>query len=275
PLNIGTTMAAAIAIGIAVDDTLHFMLRYNQELRGSRSQTLAMQNTIREEARPVVSTSVALMVGFLVFTQSGFTPVAQFGMLSAVVVGSALLADMIITPLLISSLRLVTLWDLLSPRARQQIIPKSPLFRGMRRWQIRRFVLSSTLTDYQPGERVFAKGDRSDALYLVMKGVIEITVARPDGAGKDTVVDQFGSGQIFGDVALLADEARKTDAVALTHSTLMVLSREAIANVTHYHPYIASRLFLNLARDVSCRWVKFIGRVHTRTGDEDDEDQSR
>ena len=58
PLNIGTTMAAAIAIGIAVDDTLHFMLRYNQELRTSKSQTLAMQNTIYEEALPVMSTSI-------------------------------------------------------------------------------------------------------------------------------------------------------------------------------------------------------------------------
>ena len=44
PLNVGTAMTAAIAIGIAVDDTLHFMLRYNQELRTSKSQTLAMQN---------------------------------------------------------------------------------------------------------------------------------------------------------------------------------------------------------------------------------------
>ena len=40
-------MAAAIAIGIAVDDTLHFMLRYNQELRGSKAR-----------ARPMVSTSL-------------------------------------------------------------------------------------------------------------------------------------------------------------------------------------------------------------------------
>ena len=36
PLNIGTAMAAAIAIGIAVDDTMHFMLRYNQEIRSSK-----------------------------------------------------------------------------------------------------------------------------------------------------------------------------------------------------------------------------------------------
>ena len=273
PLNIGTTMAAAIAIGIAVDDTLHFMLRYNQELRNSKSQSLAMQNTIYDEALPVVSTSVALSVGFLVFAQSGFAPVAQFGQLSALVIITALLADFIITPLAMGSLRLVTLWDVLTPRVREEIIPHSPLFRDMRPWQIRKFVLSSTLLDYEPGEYVYRQDGDSKALYLVMKGVVEITVPRRTPGSKDPVVDQFGSGQIFGDVALLADIPRKTDAVALTHTTLMVLTREAINTATHFHPFIASRLFLNLARDVSCRWIAFIGRVkepRTNLAEEDD-----
>ncbi len=275
PLNIGTTMAAAIAIGIAVDDTLHFMLRYNQELRTSRSQSRAMQNTIYEEALPVVSTSIALTVGFLVFVLSDFEPVAQFGLLSAVVISTALLADFVITPLAISSLRLVTLWDLLSSRVRQQVIPRSPLFRDMRPWQIRKFVHSSTLLEFSAGEHVYRKGDASTALYLVMTGVVEITVPRPNAQGKVPVVDQFGSGQIFGDVALLADEARKTDAVALTDTTLMVLTREAIASATLFHPFIASRLFLNLARDVSCRWVAFIVRVGSAQGDIAEKDKKQ
>jgi len=272
PLNIGTTMAAAIAMGIAVDDTLHFMLRYNQELRTSKSQALAMQKTIYEEALPVVSTSVALTVGFLVFAQSDFTPVAQFGLLSALVISTALVADFVITPLAMSLLRLVTLWDLLSSRLRHQIIPRSPLFRGMRPWQIRKFVLSSTLLEFNAGDYVYRKDDDSNALYLVMKGVVEITLPRGEPESRDPIVDQFGSGQIFGDVALLANEARKTNAVALTNTTLMVLSREAIANVTFFHPFIASRLFLNLARDVSKRWVTFIGRVRTPRGDLREED---
>ena len=273
PLNIGTTMAAAIAVGIAVDDTLHFMLRYNQELKSSKSQTLAMQQTLFEEALPVVSASVALSVGFLVFAQSAFDPVAQFGMLSALVIVTALIADFVITPLLISSLRLVTLWDLLSSRVRQQVIPRSPLFRDMRPWQIRKFVLSSTLLEFEPGEIVYRQNDDSTALYLVMKGAVEITVPSKVPGAKEPVVDQFGSGQIFGDVALLADERRKTNAVALTHTTLMVLTREAITNVTMFHPFIASRLFLNLARDVSCRWVAFIMRVRAPGGDLTEDEQ--
>ena len=99
-----------------------------------------------------------------------------------------------------------------------------------------------------------------------MKGVVEITVPRRRGQGKDPVVDRFAAGQVFGDVALLADEPRQTNAVALRDTTLMALTREGIANVNLFHPFIASRLFLNLARDVSCRWVDFIVRVKSQGG---------
>jgi predicted RND superfamily exporter protein len=274
PLNIGTAMTAAIALGIAVDDTLHFMLRYNRALRESRSQTAAMHETLRSEALPVIATSVALVAGFLVFTLSDFLPVAQFGMLAAFVIVAALIADFVLTPLMISSLRLVTLWDLLSSRARRQIIPQSPLFRDMRPWQIRRFVLSSTLLEFAPGETVFRQGDDSTALYLVMQGAIEITLPPATADARPAVVNQFGAGEIFGDIALLADEPRKTDAVALTPTTLLVFSREAIAGVTQLHPFLASRLFLNLARDVSCRWVAFITRVRASTdGDKQHDDR--
>ncbi|MEJ2576738.1 MAG: MMPL family transporter, partial [Gammaproteobacteria bacterium] len=263
PLNIGTTMAAAIAIGIAVDDTMHFMLRYNQELKSSKSQARAMHMTIHEEALPVLSTSIALIAGFLVFSQSDFEPVAQFGLLSALVIGTALLADFVITPIAIAALRLVTLWDLLSSHLQQQVIPMSPLFRGMRAWQVRRFILSSAVLDFAPGDHVFRRDDDSNELYLVMQGVVEVSVPA-EGVSAELVVDEFGAGEVFGDIAMLAEEPRRTNAVALTHTTLLVLTREAIASATLFHPFISSRLFYNLARDVSRRWVDFIARVKAR-----------
>ena len=261
PLNIGTAMAAAIAIGISVDDTLHFMLRYNQELKFSRRQTLAMHTTIANEALPVFSTSIALIAGFLVFTLSDFQPIALFGALSALAIGTALIADFMITPLAISSLRLVTLWDMLSAHLRQQVIPQSVLFREMSRWQIRRFILSSTIMDYRPGETIFKPGDQSNEMYLIMHGSVEVRVPRKDDHEENLVVNLFGSGELFGDIALLAEEPRKTNAVALETTSILVLSRDAIKNTTFLHPIIAGRLFLNLATDVSRRWVSFIDQL--------------
>jgi len=261
PLNIGTTMAAAIAIGLAVDDTMHFMLRYNQELKTAKSQTKAMCLTIYSESLPVIATSVALTAGFLVFALSDFEPVAQFGMLSALVMIAALVADFVVTPLVMSSLRLVTLWDLLSSRMRQQVIPKSPLFRGMRPWQIRRFVLSSTVLDFKPGDHVFRRRDPSNELYLVMKGVVEVSVAKEAADGGRMIIDQFGSGELFGDVAFLAKVPRHADAVALVPTSILVLTRDALNNTTFLHPMLGSKLCLNLAVDISKRWVRLIERT--------------
>jgi predicted RND superfamily exporter protein len=266
PLNIGTAMAGAVAIGIAVDGTLHFMLRYNQALRSSRSQRQAMHQTLQQEALPVVATSVALAGGFLVFAASGFPPVAEFGLLGALVIVTALIADFVVTPLAIGSLRLVTLWELLSPEVRQQVIPQSPLFRDMRPWQIRKFVMSSTQLAFAPGTPIYCRDDESDALYLVMSGCVEVRLPQR-GDEAPAVVDRFGPGQLFGDVALLAEERRKTDALATEHTTVMVLTREAIENVTFLNPFVTSQLFFNLARDVSCRWVNFVMRV--RHGERD------
>ncbi len=268
PLNIGTTMAAAIAIGIAVDDTLHFMLRYNQELRSSRHQALAMHATLANEALPVISTSVALIAGFLVFTLSDFQPIALFGLLSALVIATALIADFVITPLVISSLRLVSLWDLLSAQLRQEVIPQSVLFREMRPWQIRRFILASTVTEYAAGEQVFKPGDKSHAMYLVMRGTVEVSMPGRENSEKRLVVNRFAPGKLFGDIALLADEPRKTQAVALEKSSLLVLSRDSLRSVTLLHPFIGSRLFYNLATDVSCRWVTFIDKINPPTSTE-------
>lgn len=276
PLNIGTTMAAAIAIGMAVDDTLHFMLRYNQALRESRSQQQAMQQTLHEEALPVISTSVALTAGFLVFALSDFLPVAQFGLLSALVIVTALIADFVITPLAISTLRLVTLWDMLSSRLKHDIIPSSPLFRGMRPWQIRKFVLSSTLVDYAAGEPIFCRDEDSEAMFLVIKGIVKVTVPDPLHPGAGTAVARFVAGQVFGDIAVLANEKRQTDAIAVSNVTVMQLTRENIRQVTLLHPLIASKLFYNLARDVSCRWVSFISKARgNRSGERSDSDREQ
>ncbi len=258
PLNIGTTMAAAIAIGIAVDDTLHFMLRYNRELKASKSHNTAMQRTIYGEALPVVSTSLALIAGFLVFTQADFPPIVQFGMLGALVIFVALLADFIITPLAISSLRLITIWDLLSLQLRKQVLEKSPLFRDLHPWQIRQFILSGSIQHYGKGDLVFHQGDESNALYLLLTGKVEVCL--PVAEGGCDKLEQFSPGDVFGDVALFAGIPRKTDAMALEPSTVLVINRENIERNLRHRPRISARIFANLTTDLSRRLIRMINK---------------
>jgi CRP-like cAMP-binding protein len=136
----------------------------------------------------------------------------------------------------------------------------------MRPWQIRRFILASALIDYAKGDAVFEPGSDSMAMYLVIKGEVEVRVPEKGDQGKYIVVSRFGPGELFGDVAVLADSRRKTRAVACGATTLLVVGRDSIYNVVHYHPFIASRIFYNLSTDVSRRWVRFISKVDSTEG---------
>ncbi len=140
---------------------------------------------------------------------------------------------------------------MLSSHLRQQVIPKSVLFKGMKPWQIRRFILSSTVLDFSAGQAVFCRGDESNELYLVMSGAVEVVVPGGKGGTEDLVVDQFGAGEVFGDVAVLVNQSRLTNAIAIVPTSLLVVHRDALQNTTFLHPIIAGRLFLNLATDVS------------------------
>ncbi|MGV6826186.1 MAG: cyclic nucleotide-binding domain-containing protein, partial [bacterium] len=267
PLNIGTTMAAAIAIGIAVDDTMHFMLRYNRELRESKQQNKAMVTTIHGEMLPIISTSAALVLGFMVFAFSDFEPVAQFGMLSALVIATALFTDLVLTPIAISSLRLVTIWDLLSFQLREEIIGKSALFKGLRKWEIRKFVLASNLVSFDAGRQVFVQGDPSEEMYMVMTGSVEVNVT--DASGDKVFTELILPGETFGEVAMLAAEPRKTNALALENSSLLLLTRESIENTTRLNRLVSAKVFKNMAKDISRRHVRYLG-IHSRINREDD-----
>jgi CRP-like cAMP-binding protein len=117
------------------------------------------------------------------------------------------------------------------------------------------------LLELKAGDRVFGINEPSDEVYLVMSGRVEVRVPRRDGSDCEMVVDRFASGQLFGEVAMLAGETRKGNAIVLEPTSLLVLNREGIENAVRRYPLMASKLFLNMATDISQRWVRFIKRA--------------
>src|SRR5262249_39884488 len=69
-LNLGTSLIAAIALGIAVDSTIHYMARLNLELRGETDQAAAVVRALRTVGVPLVYTTGPQCLGFLTFTLS-------------------------------------------------------------------------------------------------------------------------------------------------------------------------------------------------------------
>jgi predicted RND superfamily exporter protein len=103
PLNPGTAMIATIALGIAVDDTVHHVVTYWRQLREHRDRRVAMFNTMRAQGRPIIRISLALAGGFLILAFSQFVPIRQFGVLSAVVMVVAMVSELVLTPIVMYS----------------------------------------------------------------------------------------------------------------------------------------------------------------------------
>ena len=83
-----TAMTFAVALGIAVDDSLHFLLRYKKELSKGLSRLEAIQSTIINTGSALMITTTVLVAGFSVLLFSAFLPTYQFGLLAAAVCGT-------------------------------------------------------------------------------------------------------------------------------------------------------------------------------------------
>lgn len=97
--GLSVAVVVAITLGIVVDDTVHFLSKY---LRAKREMGLAPAEAVRFAFSTVgvalLITSVTLMAGFAVLALSGFRVTAEMGLLSAVTIGLALLADFFFLP---------------------------------------------------------------------------------------------------------------------------------------------------------------------------------
>ncbi len=251
PLNAGTSMVAAIALGICVDDTMHVMSRFNDELKRHESRSAALVAMIRAEAVPIFATSIALAAGFAVFAISSFQPVVNFGLLSAMVILVALLASFVLTPLLLGSSELLTVWDLLSYRVQKEALQQSPLFQGMYVWQIKKILLSSEIRHFAKGDRFIREGEIGREMFGVLEGRGEAQKHNDDGSIKR--LRTRNGGDLWGEVGPLAGGLRTADVVALDDSQLLVLSWERIDRLTRLFPLLAFKLFRNLTRIIGAR----------------------
>ena len=101
PLDMMTITIASIAIGIAVDDTIHYLHRYKDEFKKDQNYSQAMLRSHQSVGYAMYYTSITIMIGFLVLVLSEFTPTIYFGLLTVLAMLSALIADMLLLPALL------------------------------------------------------------------------------------------------------------------------------------------------------------------------------
>ena len=101
PLSLPTSMVGCIALGIAVDDTAHFLVGYRRRRKAGLDGRTAVAQTVGRVGRPIATTSLMLVAGFSVLQLSNFATLREFGGLAAITMGLCLLADLVLLPALL------------------------------------------------------------------------------------------------------------------------------------------------------------------------------
>ena len=118
-LDMGTAIIASVAVGIAVDDTMHIYHSYRDQRDRFVPLVPALARSMRRAGRAVVATTIILAAQFMLLATSPFNPTANFGFLTAVGLITALLLDLLFLP------AFIVVWER-SVQALRTLLPLSP-----------------------------------------------------------------------------------------------------------------------------------------------------
>jgi predicted RND superfamily exporter protein len=249
-LNLGTSLIAAIALGIAVDSTIHYMARLNLELQGETDQAAAMARTLRAVGVPIVYATVALFFGFLTFAFSSFVPIQSFGILAGVTLLTSLGTNLVLLPALLATSKVITLWDLVAVKLGRDPTRTIPLFTGLRPGQARIVVLMGQIKRFAPGQYIVRQGEQGDEMYVIVQGSTEVLAGT--GEQRKSIM-QMRRGDVFGEMALVRHNVRSADVVAVEPVEVLAVDDTFLRRLQLRYPRIAAKVFLNLTRIVSDR----------------------
>ncbi len=101
PLDIMTITIAAIVIGIAVDDAIHYVHRFKNEFRRDCSYWASVERSHDSIGRAMYYTSITVTLGFIILALSNFVPTIYFGLLTGFSMLVAMIANLTLLPIMI------------------------------------------------------------------------------------------------------------------------------------------------------------------------------
>ena len=105
PIDIMTVTVAAISIGIGVDNTIHYVHRFLKEYELQKNYDLAIKNSHATIGRAMFYTSLTIVLGFMILVSSNFNPSVFFGIFTSFSMIIAILAALMLLPVLIRHLK--------------------------------------------------------------------------------------------------------------------------------------------------------------------------
>ena len=97
-IDLGVAVSGAIIIGVAVDDTIHFLVKYREARREGESLEAALAYVYHYAGKAIVFTTLILSAAFMIFALSDFVPNVNFGIVTASALVIAVLIDLLMLP---------------------------------------------------------------------------------------------------------------------------------------------------------------------------------
>jgi hypothetical protein len=257
PLGPATSLIACIALGIAIDDTVHYLVRFNAEARRTASEELAVGRALHAVLRPVTFTSLTLCAGFLVLTTSELRSQAQFGALTALTLGVAWVVDVTLTPALCAGVRIVSLWDVLRLDLGPEPHRSIPLFAGLKDREARTFALMADIVDLEAGRLVIREGEEGSDMFVVIDGALSAWVDREGGRRE---LAKFGRGDLFGETGHFG-QRRTANVETLSRVRLLRFEDDDLERLLRRYPRVAAHVYRNLGFTQAERSASAIARV--------------
>jgi predicted RND superfamily exporter protein len=248
-LNPSTSLIAPMVLGIAIDDTIHYFARFSREVRRYADDRKATIAALKAVGRPVTYTSAGLCLGFLVLTSSELSMQVQVGIMASYALAVAWLSDFMLTPALCASVRITTLWDVLTLDLGEDPQKSIPLLHGLRKSQARIVAIMSRVIEVPAGRRLISDGETGKEMYVVIDGRLQTTIAGEHGPVE---LATHSRGDVVGEAGLFF-ETRTANVDTVEDSRLLCITQENLDRLSRRYPYIATKVFRNLNKVLATR----------------------
>ena len=242
-LCVATSLIASIAIGLSVDDTIHYAFRFHREFKKGSSRTHAMFRTTTAVGKPIVFTSLAVGLGFSVLLFSSFVPTAIFGLLMLVTATSALFGDLFILPAILLKIELVTLWDFVAQATGKDLYQRITLLSNIARSRAKSVVVTGFEKNFKSGEAIFRQDALGNPVYLILRGKVIVSVNKD---GRERAIMKLTRGEALTEAfwAVYADGSVTVRALEATR--LLKISNRTLKLLKKHFTHTPSRSYLNL-----------------------------
>ena len=132
-----------------------------------------------------------------------------------------------------------------------EILRKHPIFSDLEPDAFDQLCRYAKLSNFKRGATICSKGDVGNSLYAVISGTVKISTSSAEG--RSAILNLIGTGEVFGEIALLDGRERTTDAIANSDCELFVIDRREFIPFLHGQPALAMKFIVLLCERL--RWT--------------------